>query len=197
MLLSRVRGSQSTPFLTLKERDVETGLDYFGARYYSSVQGRFSGPDRLFVVQSTEDPQSWNLYTYVKNNPYDSSILRDWVIMTPTGIGLVIKTANTIRIFPATWRADNSRASGGYRDFGGDQTPFTTTVADGVEVVFRTSGCTKRARRQNHSLRDRPDRRWIFSTLKQKYLCYSASTPPKRSGPTCDLNTKPTLDHQP
>ena len=30
-----------------KERDNETGLDYFGARYYSSAQGRFTSPDEL------------------------------------------------------------------------------------------------------------------------------------------------------
>ena len=30
---------------TAKERDVETGLDYFGARYYASAQGRFTGTD--------------------------------------------------------------------------------------------------------------------------------------------------------
>jgi len=30
---------------TLKERDIETGLDYFLARYYSSAQGRFTSPD--------------------------------------------------------------------------------------------------------------------------------------------------------
>ncbi|HSK30034.1 MAG TPA: RHS repeat-associated core domain-containing protein, partial [Candidatus Limnocylindria bacterium] len=34
-------------FLTLKERDVETGLDYFLARYYSSTQGRFTSPDEF------------------------------------------------------------------------------------------------------------------------------------------------------
>jgi len=28
---------------TQKERDNETGLDYFGARYYGSIQGRFTG----------------------------------------------------------------------------------------------------------------------------------------------------------
>jgi RHS repeat-associated protein len=34
---------------TQKERDVETGLDYFLARYYSSAQGRFTSPDPIFV----------------------------------------------------------------------------------------------------------------------------------------------------
>jgi RHS repeat-associated protein len=55
---------------TLKERDVETGLDYFGARYYASVQGRFAGADPLFIeANRLEYPQSWNLYAYTRNNP--------------------------------------------------------------------------------------------------------------------------------
>ena len=32
---------------TAKERDAETGLDYFGARYYSGAQGRFTSADPL------------------------------------------------------------------------------------------------------------------------------------------------------
>jgi RHS repeat-associated protein len=57
---------------TGKERDEaanEAGLDYFLARYYASPQGRFLTPDAPFADQSTGDPQSWNLYTYVRNNP--------------------------------------------------------------------------------------------------------------------------------
>ena len=54
---------------TGKERDAETGLDYFGARYFSGVQGRFTSPDRPLLDQHAGDPQSWNLYSYVRNNP--------------------------------------------------------------------------------------------------------------------------------
>ncbi len=54
---------------TAQERDIETGLDYFNARYYASVQGRFTSPDVPLVDQSASDPQSWNLYSYVRNNP--------------------------------------------------------------------------------------------------------------------------------
>jgi RHS repeat-associated protein len=74
------------PFLTRKERDNETGLDYFGARYYASVQGRFTGADPYdinFERQETVDqeeadalfadyidqPQHWNRYSYALNNP--------------------------------------------------------------------------------------------------------------------------------
>jgi len=58
-----------TAEFTGKERDAETGLDYFGARYMSAAQGRFTSPDKPFADQHPEDPQSWNLYGYVRNNP--------------------------------------------------------------------------------------------------------------------------------
>jgi RHS repeat-associated protein len=54
---------------TSKERDTETGLDYFGARYMSSAQGRFTSPDEPFADQHSEYPQTWNLYMYGRNNP--------------------------------------------------------------------------------------------------------------------------------
>ncbi|MCC6858170.1 MAG: hypothetical protein IT158_06410 [Bryobacterales bacterium] len=49
--------------------DAETGLDYFGARYFSGAQGRWTTADLPFADQHVEDPQSWNLYSYVRNNP--------------------------------------------------------------------------------------------------------------------------------
>jgi RHS repeat-associated protein len=58
---------------TSKERDEETGLDYFGTRYYSSSLGRFITPDPLLNSGRPDDPQSWNRYTYVRNNPLSST----------------------------------------------------------------------------------------------------------------------------
>jgi RHS repeat-associated protein len=58
---------------TGKERDEESKLDYFGARYYASAVGRFTGPDRPLVDQQAESPQSWNLYSYVRNNPMSAT----------------------------------------------------------------------------------------------------------------------------
>lgn len=54
---------------TGKERDAETGLDYFGARYLSGAQGRFTSPDPLLSSGKPWEPQSWNRYSYVLNNP--------------------------------------------------------------------------------------------------------------------------------
>jgi RHS repeat-associated protein len=54
---------------TQKERDTESGLDYFGARYYSSAQGRFTGVDAIMSPSDGKDPQRWNRYSYSGNNP--------------------------------------------------------------------------------------------------------------------------------
>ena len=57
----------SGALFTGKERDSESGNDYFGARYYGSTMGRFLSPDPL--GGHLEYPQSLNKYAYVMNNP--------------------------------------------------------------------------------------------------------------------------------
>jgi RHS repeat-associated protein len=87
---------------TGKERDAETGLDYFGARYFSAAQGRFTSPDEFaggivdpFTGQQVDqpgplpyadisDPQTLNKYVYVRNSPLryvdpDGHDFRDWL----------------------------------------------------------------------------------------------------------------------
>ena len=54
---------------TGKERDSESGLDNFGARFDSSSLGRFMLPDPLMESAKVWDPQTWNRYTYALNNP--------------------------------------------------------------------------------------------------------------------------------
>jgi RHS repeat-associated protein len=72
---------------TQKERDNESGLDYFLARYYSSAEGRFTSPDEFtggpielyeFADEASSnptfyaelhEPQSLNKYQYSLNNP--------------------------------------------------------------------------------------------------------------------------------
>lgn len=80
-------GSGIKQRFTGKERDGETGLDYFGARYVSASQGRFTSADpyvfQFATASNTNDeerqkqlqeryfanPQSWNKYAYGLNNP--------------------------------------------------------------------------------------------------------------------------------
>lgn len=53
---------------TGKERDTETGNDYFGARFYENNLGRFTSPDSTAYVKPI-NPQSFDLYGYAINNP--------------------------------------------------------------------------------------------------------------------------------
>ena len=62
--------TETTLKFTGKERDAETGLDYFGARDFSGAQGRFTSPDPIHIMpQKLVDPQQWNMYAYGRNNP--------------------------------------------------------------------------------------------------------------------------------
>ncbi len=55
---------------TGKERDTESGLDYFGARYYGSSLGRFTSPDPVGLRgKLLANPQDLNAYQYSINNP--------------------------------------------------------------------------------------------------------------------------------
>jgi RHS repeat-associated protein len=59
---------------TGKERDAESGNDYFGARYYASSMGRWLSPDWSAKYEPVpyaklDNPQTLNLYAYVLNNP--------------------------------------------------------------------------------------------------------------------------------
>jgi RHS repeat-associated protein len=76
---------------TGKERDSESGLDYFGARYYVSSMGRWLSPDigAAPVAVAYSDlgtPQSLNLYGYVQNNPL-SRVDSDGHSPSPNGPG--------------------------------------------------------------------------------------------------------------
>jgi len=64
---AQARAGSRYPFLTQQERDTETNLDYFVARYYVSPQGRFISPDAFAGILT--NPQTLNRYSYVGNNP--------------------------------------------------------------------------------------------------------------------------------
>ena len=84
-----VSNSGNTYKFTGKERDAETNLDEFGARYYSSQFGRWITPDWSAAPSAVPyaelvNPQSLNLYAYVRNNPVTSADLDGHMIAADT-----------------------------------------------------------------------------------------------------------------
>jgi len=73
-------------YFTGQRLDDETGLYYYGARYYDPVIGRFITPDT--IVQAPDNPQTLNRYTYCNNNPVNN--------IDPTGYGWFSKVWKTI-----------------------------------------------------------------------------------------------------
>jgi RHS repeat-associated protein len=114
-------GTDPTHF-TNKERDIESGNDYFGARYYSSSTGRFMSPDWAAKAEAVPysdlgNPQSLNLYVYVNNNPlskvdsdgHEDGDKKDRLISGATGVANLIVAAykgisaiNELAASPAT-----------------------------------------------------------------------------------------------
>jgi RHS repeat-associated protein len=74
-----VSGSDPNRYkFTGKERDTESGNDYFGARYYESALGRFMTPDWAAKAEPIPyanllEPQTLNLYAYVQNEPLNNT----------------------------------------------------------------------------------------------------------------------------
>jgi RHS repeat-associated protein len=88
---------------TLKERDTETGLDYFGIRYYSSFQGRFTASD--LAGPDLMNPQTLNRYQYCLNNPmryidrqglYEEDVHRDLTFALALAAGFNTHSAHAI-----------------------------------------------------------------------------------------------------
>jgi RHS repeat-associated protein len=150
---------------TGKERDAETGLDYFGARYFSGAQGRFTSPDPFSILQKAgrreelddflSNPQQWNKYAYSLNNPL--------AYVDPDGKNpLLIKLAELIQRAansPTGQRAINYLSNQGTRLFNSATQFFnsptgqeiTQTVAEKSDAVIEwrqsapvvISGCVK------------------------------------------------------
>jgi RHS repeat-associated protein len=88
------------------ERDDETGLDFAQARYYQNRLGRFTTPDEPFADQSEDDPQSWNLYAYSRNNPLANS--------DPSGMSYIRNNGTGEIFFRADLNGADDLAAAGY-----------------------------------------------------------------------------------
>jgi len=127
-------GSQSTLHFTGKERDSESGLDNFGARYDSSSMGRFMTPDPIGGHQI--DPQTLNKYAYVRNNPLN--------LTDPTGLDFYLscqQQSNTCGKDAAGNLVQGTTAT--TTDANGITTPtFTPTVVTSASLQDPNSGNT-------------------------------------------------------
>jgi RHS repeat-associated protein len=110
---------------TGKERDGETGLDYFSARYHHAVSGRFTSADPGHVGGNAADPQSWNAYAHARNNPFKFS--------DPTGTDyeLDLDGYGTFRVSNAEFMRIQS-GSPGFRFIGG----YIEQFRDGKWVII-------------------------------------------------------------
>jgi len=62
-----ISGGVSNKLYTGQTKDKETGLMYYGARYYNPEFRRFTQPDP--IIKDIYDPQNLNRYSYTLNNP--------------------------------------------------------------------------------------------------------------------------------
>jgi RHS repeat-associated protein len=139
---------------TDKERDAETsnsamgdGLDYFGARFFSGAQGRFTSPDRPFADQHLHDPQSWNLYSYTRNNPLrfiddDGEAVKESLINKTYDVhGKTAAEASANTLTASGFKSDKSEPMSGLTS-GGSLRVVNLVVqpsADGFEGTFVTA----------------------------------------------------------
>jgi hypothetical protein len=83
-------------------------MDYFHARYFGAALGRFTSPDPGNIGASLYNPQTWNGYSYVANNPLNSvdpsgacDVAIYGITMNPGESSLVTDfSAGKIAVFP-------------------------------------------------------------------------------------------------
>jgi RHS repeat-associated protein len=94
--------TSNTLKFTGKERDAETGDDYFGARYLAPAQGRWTSADWSAKEDPVpyarlDNPQSLNLYQYVVNNPLSNADDDGHAILYAPGLMNEQKARDSVR----------------------------------------------------------------------------------------------------
>jgi RHS repeat-associated protein len=141
---------QFSPKFTGKNRDVETTLDWFEVRHMSGAQGRFQSVDPGNAGANAADPQTWNAYAYVGNNPLSYTdpsgmgpetlgLCAGGPVACGIGIGIDVGLAlwgifgggghtPSLQNFPFPNQVPSSDPSGGYG--GGSTDPFVFSFED-------------------------------------------------------------------
>jgi RHS repeat-associated protein len=115
---------------TEKERDNETGLDYFGARYYSSTQGRFTSVDPLMASARLSNPQTWNRYSYVLNRPVN--------LVDPNGMEDCTPEHPCVQADISEWKSLGPVIEGGTVTVTGDGAQPITDVQPVTDLMIMT-----------------------------------------------------------
>jgi RHS repeat-associated protein len=116
---------------TGKERDSESNLDNFGARYYSSSMARFTATDpHLTDSQRMGDPQQLNMYSYARNNPLrfgddDGEDVKE----------KVVQKTYTVHGNTASEAVANARQTSGFKSETGETMTGNTSAS--MRVVYK------------------------------------------------------------
>jgi RHS repeat-associated protein len=103
------------------ERDTESGLDFGQARFYASANGRFTSPDPFSGSAIVTDPQTYNRYTYCRNNPVNST--------DPTGMAPDMGARFSMATGDGMRNAGSSKNHGSWQDIVGDVPPQAAVEA--------------------------------------------------------------------
>ncbi|MBC7360809.1 MAG: hypothetical protein H5U06_00755 [Candidatus Aminicenantes bacterium] len=98
-----------------KERDEESGLDYFGARYYANFHYRWLSPDPMINREDAlRTPQLWNLYSFCRNNPVTYWDPTGNVEVLFTKFNIYFENSQTIRELSNKYSEGLAMTSGGF-----------------------------------------------------------------------------------
>lgn len=134
---------------TGKELDSETSLQYFGARYYSGIAGKFTSSDPIFLalgsgsLNGLRDPQVYNSYAYGRNNPYrmvdpDGQMFLNTVGNFVLGVLNAIASNNML----GYGRIESSSSGFGAGQTTGDVISFGQGIVEAAAGVIAVAGGT-------------------------------------------------------
>jgi len=172
---------------TGKERDAESGLDYFGARYYNSNFGRWMSPDWSIKQEPVpyaklDDPQSLNLYSYVSNNPLSGIDLDGHQSPQSAGDKVVIDAGHGDK------NQNNSQIDPGASDGNFLEKDYALKVADATTAALKAQNIDVIQTRTDDINVDGPQVMWRVNLAKKDNasvlvsIHFDAGTLPKITG---------------
>ena len=141
---------------TGKERDSESGNDYFKYRYYASSMGRWLSPDPAgMMAADLGDPQSLNRYAYVQNNPLS--------FVDPLGLDCAyLNSSGGYDHMSQTISAGGCTKSGGYWVNGGLTNVQIDSKNNTISLTGTTNGTDTTS--ASYQIKTTADVEWVINT---------------------------------